>query len=215
MEWTQQFDRYLALYRLRLKQLVLARGAAVLAAAALIVTLAAVELAVRSGFPADIFIGARILLLTALIGLAIGFVILPNRRIEQSGAADIEKRTPPFGGRVETYIEMQGSDHPMRELLAEDTLRIAGDFPPEQQIKQKEFTIALSSATLAAGALIFLAIAGPGNYSYGVRHLWAGWLVSDLLPLQSIDVLPGDDGIRKGGTVRVRATMNGFDPATA
>ena len=36
-----------------------------------------------------------------------------------------------------------------------------------------------------------------------------------LLPPQSIEVIPGDDGIRLGGTVRVTATMQGFEPARA
>ena len=35
------------------------------------------------------------------------------------------------------------------------------------------------------------------------------------MPPQSIEVIPGDDGIRLGGTVRVRATMQGFEPARA
>ncbi len=198
MESTQQFERYLNLFRLRLKQLTMARAAAILAATALIVTLAAVETAVRTGFPSDVFIVARIILFASLIGLAIRFAVLPNRRIERDGAPDIEQRVPAFGGRVETYVEMQDTGNPMREILAEDTVRIANDFPPEKQIRQKEFTVALSSAAVAMVALIVLGIAGPGNYSYGVRHLWAGWLVSDLLPPQSIEVLPGNGGIRKG-----------------
>ena len=215
MDCTQRFERYLALFRLRLKQLAVARGAAILATAALIVTLAAVGIGVRTGFAADIFITARILLFALLIGLAVGFVILPNRHIEQSGAPDIERRIPAFAGRVETYVELQDTANSLREFLAEDTLRIADDFPPEQQIKQREFTIALSAAAVAITALIVLAIAAPGNYSYGVRHLWAGWLISGLLRPQSIEIQPGNDGIRKGGTVRVYATMQGFDPAAA
>jgi len=75
--------------------------------------------------------------------------------------------------------------------------------------------VALSVAFVTAAALLFLAIAGPGNYAFGVRHLWFGWALPGLLPPQSIDVLPGDDGIRMGGTVRVRASMHGFEPAEA
>jgi hypothetical protein len=73
----------------------------------------------------------------------------------------------------------------------------------------------LSAAGIALIGLLFLAIAGPGNYAYGVRHLWFGWVVPDLLPPQRIDVTPGDDGIRQGGTVAVRARMQGFAPAEA
>ncbi|HMB72220.1 MAG TPA: hypothetical protein VKQ06_01515, partial [Gammaproteobacteria bacterium] len=80
---------------------------------------------------------------------------------------------------------------------------------------KKEFSIALSAAGAALLILLFLGFAGPGNYAYGVRHVWFGWAFPDLLPPQSIEVLPGDDGIRMGGTVNVRAAMQGFDPSEA
>ena len=48
-------------------------------------------------------------------------MILPRRRVDESGAADIEQRTGVFGGRVETYVEMKDERSPMRELLAEET----------------------------------------------------------------------------------------------
>jgi hypothetical protein len=215
MSFTEDFDRYLNLFRLRLKQLLIARGAAMVATAALLITVVAVAIAIRNGFPDDIVITARLVLVGVLAALAFWFVILPNRRLDEDGSAEIEKRTPEFGGRVETYVEMQDSRNPMRELLAEDALHVAGNHPAEKQVAQKEFTLALSAAGIAVAALLFLAVAGPGNHAYGVRHLWFGWAFPDLLPPQSIEVSPGDDGIRKGGTVHVRATMHGFEPGQA
>ena len=215
MTFTELFEGYLNRFRLRLRQLTAARGAAIMAVAAITISLAAVTLAIRTGFPDDLVIVARIVLFASLVLLAVWFIVLPNRRIERGAAHDIESRTPAFGGRVETWVEMQDSANPMRELLAEDTLKLAERHPPERQVLQREFTVALSVAGVAVAALLFFAIAGPGNYSYGVRHLWAGWAVSGLLPPQSIDVEPGDDGIRMGGTLRVRAVMQGFEPARA
>jgi hypothetical protein len=51
--------------------------------------------------------------------------------------------------------------------------------------------------------------------NYGVRHLWAGWAFPGLLPPQSILVTPGDELVRRGGSLRVRAEMEGFDPTRA
>jgi hypothetical protein len=215
MKFTQEFDQYLSQFRLRLKHLVLARGAAITSAAALLVTLVAVATAIRNGFPDDIVIASRLILIALLGTLAYRFVILPRRHIDVNGAADIEQRTAAFGGRVETYVEMNDDRNPMRELLAEDAARIAHEHPPDAQVKKKEFTLAYTAAAVALAGLLFLAVAGPGNYAYGVRHLWFGWAFPGLLPPQSIEVVPGDDGIRLGGTVRVAATMQGFDPARA
>jgi hypothetical protein len=215
MKFTAEFDRYLNLFRLRLRQLQLARGAAALAIVALVVTSVAVTLAIRNGFPDDLVIAARLILFGGLAATVWLLVVRPGRRLLHGGAAQIEARTPSFGGRVETYIEMTDSGNPMRDLLAENTLKLAANHAPERQVRQKEFTLALSAAGIALIGLLFLAIAGPGNYAYGVRHLWFGWVVPDLLPPQSIDVTPGDDGIRQGGTVAVRARMQGFAPAEA
>ena len=215
MRFTQEFDRYLNRFRLRLKQLILARGAAMMSVAALAVTVIAVATAIRNGFPADIVIPSRLILMAVLGVLAYRFVFLPRRRVDENCAADIEQRAAAFAGRVETYVEIDDEQNPMRELLAEDATRIANDHPPESQVERKEFALAYTAAGVAIAGLLFLAIAGPGNYAYGVRHLWFGWALPGLLPPQSIEVVPGDDGIRLGGTVRVRATMRGFEPARA
>ena len=215
MSSTREFERYLGLFRLRLKQLLLARGLSILAVSALVITVVAVFIAVRRGFPDEIVIAARVILLAAIVGIIYRLIVLPGRQTEEDGADDIEARAPGFAGRVRTWVGMQGRDHPLRDLLAEDSLLIAADHPPERQVPQKEFSALLSVAGVATVLLIYLAVAGPGNVGYGVRHLWFGWAMPGLLPPQSIAVLPGDDGIRLGGTVNVQATMQGFDPADA
>lgn len=215
MSSTNEFEQYLAQFRQRLKQLVMARGGAILLVTALAITLVAVTIAIRQGFPNDIVIASRLLLLAVLAAISWWLVVLPGRQVSEDGAPDIEERTPEFEGRVTTWMEIDGSKNPMSELLAEDSLRIARRHPIEKQVRNQEFSLALGTAGVAAAALLFFAIAGPGNYAYGVRHLWFGWAFSDLLPPQSIDVSPGNDGIRKGGTVNVRAVMQGFEPGQA
>jgi len=213
--FSQQFDNYLHEFRRRLKQLTVARGFATTAIAALCVSLIAVALAIRSGFPADLMIVSRLTLLACIGGLAYYFGIKLRRDIDAGAATDIEQRTPEFAGRVEAYLDTVDADNPLRELLAEETLQIAADYSPQQQVAQKEFRFAWSAAGLAAAALLLIATIGPGNYSYGIRDLWVGWAFPGLLPPQSIEVLPGDDGIRMGGSIRVRASMQGFDPNEA
>lgn len=215
MRFTQEFDRYVNLFRQRLKQLALARGIAILSVAALVITLVAVAFAIRHGFPDDIVIASRVILLALLGVLAYRFILQPRRQIDGHAAADIEQRTSAFGGRVETYLEMDDDGNPMRELLAEDAASIAHQHPPDTQVAGKEFAFAYGAAATALAVLLFFALAGPGNYAYGVRHLWFGWAFPGILPPQSIDVAPGDGGIRLGGTLRVQATMQGFDPVRA
>lgn len=215
MQFSADFDRYLNRFRLRLKQLLMARGAAVVAVVALLITAIAVTMAIRNGFPDSIVISSRLILLATLTLIIWLLVVRPGRELLADGSREIESRTPEFGGRVETYVEMKDTGNPMRELLAENTLQVAAGHPPEKQVRQKDFTIAIAAASISFVGLLFLAIAGPGNYAYGVRHLWFGWAIPDLLPPQSIAVSPGNDGIRLGGKVSVRATMQGFDPADA
>jgi len=215
MSSTSEFERYLNLFRLRLKQLVMARGLAVLAGAALLITLVAVSFAIRRGFPAEIVVTGRILLFAAIGAIVYWLIVLPGNRVESDGSGEIERRTPEFEGRVNTWVQIEGEDHPLGELLAEDSMRVAVGHAPERQVPQREFSTVLAAGGAALLVLLFLGIAGPGNYGYGVRHLWFGWAFPGLLPPQSIAVLPGDDGIRLGGTVNVRAAMQGFDPADA
>jgi len=215
MTFSTQFEDYLDSFTQRLKKLVVARGAAAMAVAALTVSLLAVTAAIHAGFPADFMITARIVLAACLGGLAYYFFVLLRRRIDTEAAHDIEEKTPAFGGRVEAYVDTRDAANPMRELLAEESLDIAAQHAPVKQVAPREFHYAWSSAGVALAVLLLVAIAGPGNYSYGIRDLWVGWAFPGLLPPQSIEVSPGDDGIRLGGTVRVQASMQGFDPADA
>ena len=215
MTHSQQFEHYLTAFRDRLSGLATWRGIAAIAIAALVVSLVAVAVAARIGFPDDFMIMARLLLAAVLTATTWYFLIVLRRRLIAGAAAEIEHRTPAFEGRVEAYVDTNDEQNPMRELLAEESMQLASGHPPEQQVAPREFRAAWSATGAAIGILLLVAIAGPGNYAYGVRDLWVGWAFPGLLPPQSIEVTPGDDGIRLGGTVRVRAEMRGFDPADA
>jgi hypothetical protein len=215
MSSTSEFERYLDAFRQRLSTLLLARGAAAMSVVALFVTVAAVTLAIRRGFPAELMIVARLVLIAALGAIVYWLIVLPGRALDTDGADEIESRAPGFAGRVKTWITVKGADNPVAELLAEDSMKVAASNAPELRVPAKEFRTVLAGGGAALAVLLFLAIAGPGNYAYGVRHLWFGWLFPGLLPDQSIAVTPGDSGIRLGGTINVQAEMQGFDPAEA
>lgn len=215
MNASEHLEGYLNRFRLRLTQLNLARGIALVTITSLVITLIAVTIAIRQGFPDGFMLTARLALLASIVGLSLWLIVRPNRRIREHGIDDIEAQAPAFDGRLNTYAEMSTDGSPFRELLAEDATKIADEHAPEQQLPQKAFTLPVAGAVTAVAALLLLGIAGPGNYGYGVRDLWLGWAIPGIVPPQSITVTPGDSGIRAGGTLRVRAETAGFSPAEA
>ena len=77
-----QLEAYLGEFRQRLKALIVARGAAVLAIAALVVTLMAVYFGIRRAFDPQIVIGARDRAAAAPRPASpIGLVVLPLRAL--------------------------------------------------------------------------------------------------------------------------------------
>ena len=212
---SQQLDQYLQSFRLRLRKLRLLKGAAVLLAALLLVSVVTAWWSIRSGFATDVVVTSRLLLL-AVVGLIVYYLIYrPLQQLDQKLARQIEQGTPALGGRVETYAGMNDPANPFRELLAEDALHLARQYPPERQIDKKELMIPAAGAGLAGLVLLWLLIAGPGLFDYAIRHLWAGWAIPGLLPPQTISVDPGDEAVRRGGNVKLLATMQGFEPTTA
>lgn len=212
---SQQLDQYLKGFSDRLKHLRVLRGTAVVTAAVLLVSVTAAWMAIRAGFADDVVITGRLVLLIIIAFLVYRFFVLPLKRLGNELAGDIERRTPAFSGRIETYAGMADKANPLRELLAEDTLRFARQYPPERLVDKKEMLLPGIAAGTCIVLLLWVVVAGPGLLNYAVRHLWAGWAFSGLLPPQSIAVTPGNEAVRRGGSVRLLAQMLGFEPTTA
>src|SRR5512134_3640535 len=213
-----QLEAYLGEFRKRLQALIVARGAALLAAAALVVTLLAVYFGIRRAFDPQIVITARVLLVVVLAAIAVVLVALPLRALKKNrGIRDIEQRAPDFNGRLETY---DGIVHgpperatPFLGLLAEDALNFARRIPVALKVPDLQVRAPAALAIIAVALLLGTAVFGPDNWRYGVRHLWAGWLVEDTLPPQHLAVLPGDTTVRRGGDLHLTATAEGFEPS--
>ena len=216
-----KLEDYLGGFRRRLRALIVARGVAVLCAAALAATLLAVLIGARQAFPEDLMSGARLLLALSLGAIAVVLLILPLRALRRTrGVADIEKRAPDFDGRIETYDELARSEQPRAPtpflgLLAEDALGLARRLPAALRVPNREIGIPAALGVLALGALIWFGAFGPDNWRYGVRHIWAGWVLSDTLPPQRVVVSPGDGAVRRGGDWIIDARAEGFDPVAA
>ena len=214
-----QFEAYLADFRRRLKSLIMARGAAALCAVALVLTLTAVYFGTRRAFDPEFIVGARLLLVLLLGAAVVGLLALPLRALRRGrGVADMERRAPDLDGRIETYDGMtqteSGRASPFLGLLAADALKLASRIPVALRIPRRELSIPLIVAVVAAATLVWFAAAGPDNWRYGVRHLWAGWLLDNTLPPQRIAVVPGDGAVRRGGDLAIDARADGFDPVS-
>jgi hypothetical protein len=212
-----ELERYLDQFRERLKRLVLARGGAVLAVCALLLTLGAVWFGTRRAFDPGFMLGARLLLLALIVAVAVGLVYFPLRALKRSRAVpEIERRAPEFDGRIETYegLVASGQKSPFLVLLAEDALRFARKLPAAIGVSRLELSLPTVIAAAAVVTLLGVATLGPGNWRYGVRDLWLGWVGEGAPPPLSIVVEPGDITVRRGGDMTVTAVVEGFDPAT-
>src|SRR5690606_20765156 len=190
MSVQRELESYLKAFRRRLEALSVARGTAVLAVAAFVVTMVAVYVGTRRAFDAEFVLGAR-LALAAVLGVVIAWlVVYPLRKLERSRAIPaIEKRAPDFDGRLETYdgLVRKNPRSPFVALLAEDALALARKIPVSLKVPAWQIRAPAAVAVLAAALLVGVAAFGPENWRYGVRHLWAGWLFDDTLPPQFIE----------------------------
>ena len=210
-----QLEAYLDSFRRRLQALIVARGAALLAAVALVITLVAVYFGIRRAFDHAFVYGARTVLVLLLAAVVVALLALPLRALKRTrGIREIERRAPDFNGRLETYdgLTHGAPANPFLGLLAEDALMVAKKAPVALKVPRFQVRMPAVIALLAAGTLIWFAAYGPANWRYGVRNLWAGWLLHDTLPPQRIAVDPGDGTVRRGGDLHVFATAEGFAP---
>ncbi|MBT5485307.1 MAG: hypothetical protein HOK55_11315 [Gammaproteobacteria bacterium] len=215
MNTSDRLDQYLDAFKQRLRKLTLLQGLAATVVVLLVLSVIGAWFSTESGFAGDTVAAFRIILVLAVAAVIITRIIRPLQDLDADISSKVEERSPDFGGRIETYMQMRESNNPFRDLLAEDALQVSDSHPVRQEINQRDFAIASAIGGTALVVLLILLVAGPGMMNYSLRNLFAGWAFDDLLPPQSITVTPGDQSVRLGANLRVMAVMEGFTPDDA
>ncbi len=211
MSRREQLNLYIGQVQQRLRLDAGVRGAAVVAAVALVATVLLVLILNAYAFPEHGLTPARLILLglvaaAAGFGLALPWVRLNRRRsIHRAEAA-----FPELDQRLVTFAEREQSGDPFIELLAADTLSVAGDAHPAQLVPQGRLLMLLSAGVVCAGVLLWMIAAGPGYLGYGASLLWTG-PKKNVAPLYEIRVTPGDAAVRRNSDQLVTAQVVGLE----
>src|SRR5947209_5059832 len=128
MKPLDRMSEYLGAIERRLRLIALTRGAAVTAAAALVLTVVAVVVANRFAFSNSSVIGARLFLFLGLAFAIAATLVIPVIRLNRRRAARrAEQLCPGFEERLLTFTERmeQNPGDPFLPLLADDALEVA------------------------------------------------------------------------------------------
>ncbi len=214
MHSLDRLEAYLKRIEARLRLDTATRGAALLAIAALTATIAVVLYTNAFAFSDASLLAGRILLFLAL-ALAAGFgLLIPLLRLNRRNAARrAERRFPEFEERLITIAEHRDRDM-FLELLAADTLRVAGNAEPSRVSPGARIAAFASASAAALGVLLWLVLAGPGFLGHGASLLWAGPRAG-VHPFYDIVVTPGDRMVRRGADQMVNARLVGFQSPRA
>ena len=207
----EQLNAYLRRLELRFRLFAASRGAALVAALALSLTIALVWFSNRFQFVPHVVLPLRILLFLSLAAaasflLAIPVLKLNRRRITQLA----ERRIPSFEERLLTVAERPDPANPFTDLVAEDALRVAREHNPEQLTPTRSLIGFLASGVAAAAILIWLITAGPGYWGYGASLIWTGKANAGKRPLYDVVVQPGNKTIRRKSDQLITAQLLGF-----
>lgn len=209
MSRREQLNLYIEQVQQRLRLGTGMRGAAVVAAVALVATILLTLILNAYAFPEHSLTPARLVLL-ATVAAAAGFgLALPWLRLNRRRSIHrAEAAFPELDQRLLTFSERDRADDPFIELLAADTLAVAGDAHPAQLAPRGRLLALLSAAVVCAGVLLWMIAAGPGCLGYGASLLWTG-PKHNAAPLYEIRVTPGDAAVRRNSDQQVTAQVVG------
>jgi hypothetical protein len=188
---------------------VMARGAAALAAIALLATVGLVVMSSHFAFSSASLLSARLILLTALgLAAAFGLAIPLWRWSQRLWVRRAEARFPQFGQRLVTFSEREQARDPFLELLAADTLQVAKTADVRTAVPNRLLAVLLVLGLASLSTLVWMIQAGPGYLGYGARALWTG---PPAKPFYRIDVTPGNAAVRRHADALVTARLAGLD----
>src|SRR6202167_3409108 len=162
----------------RLRMFAWTRGAAAVAGAALILTVAIVASLMLFAFsPSGLIFGRFVLFLGIGAAIAVGLVVPLMRMNRRRAAQEVEQRHPGFDQRLLTFTERSRDNaaDPFLPLLAEDALIMARNAQPDQVIEKSRFIRFASLGAAAASVLVYLMFWGPGVFGYGTSLLWGSY----------------------------------------
>jgi hypothetical protein len=204
----QELRSYVEQLRSRFRLGAVVRGAAILAAVALVATILLTVIISRFAFSRDSLWGARgALLLLLALGATFGLA-LPLWRLSRRWLTRAERAFPQFEQRLLTFSERgRDSRDPFLELLAADTLRVARTADVKAVAPDTVLIALLVVGVVSLGTLIWLIRAGPGYLGYGAAALWTG---PGAAPFYRVRVSPGDATVRRHADQLVTATIPGL-----
>ena len=188
---------------------VVARGGALFAAVALVVTLVLTVIISRFAFTSASIWSARVVLLLALGLVATFGLALPLWHWSQRWwTRRAEHAFPQFEQRLVTFNEGdRDSGDPFLELLAADTMRVAHTADVEAAVPNAVLRTSLVVGLVSLGTLVWLVSAGPGYLGYGAAAIWRG---PPAEPFYSLHVNPGNATVRRNADQLVTAEIPGL-----
>lgn len=191
-----QLNAYLQRLERRLRILAAARGAAIVAAVALILTAVFAWIGNQFAFASSVVLPLRILMYLS-VALVIAFVLVrPLLRVNRQWVARrAEQAMPDFHQRLLTLTE-RNIDNPFAELLAEDAVEVSRRHAPSELAASSILWTMGAVAAVSLAVLLWLIAAAPGYWGYGSSLLWAG-APRATGPLYDIVVHPGNRTIRR------------------
>ena len=211
MSRREQLNLYIGQVQRRLRLDASVRGAAVVALVALVATVLLTLILNVYAFPENGLTPARLVLL-GLVAAAVGFgLALPWLRLNRRRSIHrAEAAFPELDQRLVTFAEREQSGDPFIELLAADTLTVAGDARPARLVPQGRLLVLVIAGVVCAGVLVWMIAAGPGYLGYGASLLWMG-PKQNAPPLYEIRVMPGDAAVRRNSDQLVMARVVGLE----
>ena len=207
----EQVNGYLRRLEWRLRYLAAARGAALTAGLALVLTVVLVAICNRFQFAQHVVWPVRLVLFAAVASAVAFALVRPLAKLTRGRVTRIaESAIPGFEERLLTATERPDAANPFTELVAEDVLRVAREHPVDAIGSTRLLWSLAGAGGVAAAILVWLIAAGPGYWGYGASLLWTGAGRASARPLYDLAVQPGNKTIRRKSDQVIEAQLAGF-----